>query len=125
MSTSLSDSTTAVYMLAYQYLCQGNYAKAEVLLKVLVLIAPDHPELRLALAYALIGLNRAEDAIDALAEIDSAGVAVVHFLRGKALVMAGRDSEAQDAFSRYRDARMKNTNDLGRSGFSTGLPTHG
>lgn len=97
-----ADSQNVLHTLAHQYLCQGKVEKAQVLLELLTVQNPDNKEFRLALGYALLRMEKAEDAIQALAPLENSSLAIVHFVRAKALAQAGFTSESQAALDRYR-----------------------
>ena len=98
-------SLTALHLLAYQYLCQGKPAKAQVLLELLVLHNPTSSALRLALGYALLRTGKVDEAVEVLSILEVSTGAAPQFLYGLALAQAGRKQRAEASFSRYRALR--------------------
>ncbi len=97
-----AESQNALHTLAHQYLCQGKIEKAQVLLELLTIQNPENKEFRLALGYTLLRMEKAADAIQALAPLGNSPLALVHFVRAKALAQAGFTSESRAALDRYR-----------------------
>ncbi len=96
----------AVTTLAWRHLCAGRADEARALFAWLVKLMPARGELRLALAHALLGCGRPDEALSELEVLVSSREPAAHFLYGKALVQTGRLADARLAFERYREYRL-------------------
>ncbi|MES2771876.1 MAG: hypothetical protein V4623_07855 [Pseudomonadota bacterium] len=99
------DTYQVVHLLAYQYLRQMQWERAEALLSWLLSVSPGNDAVRPALAYVLLERQRPFEALEALAPLTVAHDPAVHFLRGRAFDSVGESVLARQSFERFESCR--------------------
>ena len=94
------DDAHALYLLGQCALVGHRAAEAAALLARALALRPSHRESRISLARALLAAERADEALGVLEPLaGERNLAPVHLLRGTALSMLKRPSEAASAFT--------------------------
>jgi Flp pilus assembly protein TadD len=99
------DVHQVVHLLAYQYLRQTQWERAEALFSWLLLASPADDSVRPALGYVLLERKRPFEALEALAPLATSQDPAVHFLRGRAFDSIGELALARTSFERFERLR--------------------
>ena len=105
MSSLTDDAIDLMHCLGYIYLRHGQPYRAVVLLIVAGQAAPERADILRTLAAALIESGMGEQALDVLARLTHvAPHRMIHLMRARALLLAGRKDEARHAFRAMGEA---------------------
>lgn len=109
------DVHQVVHLLAYQYLRQAQWERAEALLSWLLQVRPADDSVRPALGYVLLERKRPFEALEALAPLAASSNPAVHFLRGRAFDSIGELALARASFDRFEQLRAaeREANNMG------------
>jgi type III secretion protein Y len=103
MTNASADATDLVHCLGYVYLRHGQPYRAVVLLLVAAQAEPDRPDILRTLCGALIAAGMGPSALDVLERLgvlqpELTDHPMMRLMRGRALLLLGRDEEARAAF---------------------------
>jgi type III secretion protein Y len=99
-----------LHLLGHGYGGHGQTKRAIVLLILATWLAPDDPGVLRSLAYTFLldgAPEKALSVIEKLIEIEGDEHPALSLLRSRALKAAGREDEAEEAFSQYIEQRSK------------------
>jgi len=112
MTDASADATDLVHCLGYVYLRHGQPYRAVVLLLVAAQAEPNRPEVLRTLCGALIAAGMGPSALDVLDRLavlqpELADHPMMRLMRGRALLLLGRDEEARAAFRPSSEAQER------------------